>query len=958
MINFTKFIGFYSYKGGVGRSLALANTAYEMAKRGEKVLIIDMDLEAPGQHMTELFLKPTATRYELSEYGSKGLVECFTAWQNHRILETVTPFDLPSILNNCFLHARQEVYENNRDESVANIESAYKFKGEIHLLPAGNVSSVQYANDLHNIKWDELIEYGESFFSQLKQYLIEKGYTRILLDTRTGLSKEFIACAFDLADTMVFVTSYNRQNIEGTRDMVQRLDKFNQSLTQEDKLIHQKRYLLIGSPEPTTLGFEQRNRRLADIKLQWPELVNFSVQLPYDAELALEEKIKSWEQDKSQVNIEYAQKIKELVDILEKNELNNSLSAASIQRPTNPFGALRGGFMDSNDVVRYFVDPGGTILQDMQGFTPLVITGARGTGKTMLARYFGFEEWMARQKAHSTTFDLSKLEQIGLYFHIDSDILHSFNISNDDAQRQTHNQLFTFFFDLIVLRKALVVLQELGGLAFWLDENKLMKSLYAELGKTSSADANCQKFLDLIEECLTSIRLYLNNPTRFLPPLVAAPNILIKRLAEHLRKYGKFDKRYFVIHIDEYENFPHYQQCVINTRLKHTRLEEGFTFRFYMRSGGFHTRDTISGQPIDNKHDFREHSLDEDLDFIVFKSQALSVAKRHLELSPWFAQRGYTDLEGLLESISDEVEAQKLYSGKRKQVLEKWLDDKQPQSSDAMKAWFLLEPSYLCRAVGVVLLNQGKSADIITTAFANNTNVAKDWRNNYSRGTLFWLHSLHRTSKRYAGVNNLIGLSGNNIRVFLDYCYAIFAEWLKLWENNHTPMLPINLESQDDAVHLQARLLRENLYAAGNSPVEVNLFLERFGRLCEALHKSPLQSEPEINHFAIREGTAEEPFKTYLRHAWFEGIVRKLPANKQKSLTEMRGEDWQLAPWLCPLFNLSSRRKKKLTLSANEVEVLFSNDKLKLDALIRNKLKEIPSQNNSDELPQQDGLFE
>ena len=50
-----RLIGFYSYKGGVGRSMALAHCAVELARRGRKVLIIDLDLEAPGQHCTNLF---------------------------------------------------------------------------------------------------------------------------------------------------------------------------------------------------------------------------------------------------------------------------------------------------------------------------------------------------------------------------------------------------------------------------------------------------------------------------------------------------------------------------------------------------------------------------------------------------------------------------------------------------------------------------------------------------------------------------------------------------------------------------------------------------------------------------------------------------------------------------------------------------------------------------------------
>ncbi len=41
-------VTFYSYKGGVGRSMALANVAFELAKQGKKILMVDWDLEAPG----------------------------------------------------------------------------------------------------------------------------------------------------------------------------------------------------------------------------------------------------------------------------------------------------------------------------------------------------------------------------------------------------------------------------------------------------------------------------------------------------------------------------------------------------------------------------------------------------------------------------------------------------------------------------------------------------------------------------------------------------------------------------------------------------------------------------------------------------------------------------------------------------------------------------------------------
>ncbi len=45
-----QIITFYSYKGGTGRTMALANTAWVLAANGKRVLVVDWDLESPGLH--------------------------------------------------------------------------------------------------------------------------------------------------------------------------------------------------------------------------------------------------------------------------------------------------------------------------------------------------------------------------------------------------------------------------------------------------------------------------------------------------------------------------------------------------------------------------------------------------------------------------------------------------------------------------------------------------------------------------------------------------------------------------------------------------------------------------------------------------------------------------------------------------------------------------------------------
>jgi MinD-like ATPase involved in chromosome partitioning or flagellar assembly len=58
-----RIITFYSYKGGTGRSMALANYAVYLARMpemaGKRVLVIDWDLEAPGLHR---YFQATALR--------------------------------------------------------------------------------------------------------------------------------------------------------------------------------------------------------------------------------------------------------------------------------------------------------------------------------------------------------------------------------------------------------------------------------------------------------------------------------------------------------------------------------------------------------------------------------------------------------------------------------------------------------------------------------------------------------------------------------------------------------------------------------------------------------------------------------------------------------------------------------------------------------------------------------
>ncbi len=63
-------ITFYSFKGGVGRTMALVNVAAQLVKWGRTVVVVDFDLEAPGLE-TYKHLRPKVPQSGLLEYVTK-----------------------------------------------------------------------------------------------------------------------------------------------------------------------------------------------------------------------------------------------------------------------------------------------------------------------------------------------------------------------------------------------------------------------------------------------------------------------------------------------------------------------------------------------------------------------------------------------------------------------------------------------------------------------------------------------------------------------------------------------------------------------------------------------------------------------------------------------------------------------------------------------------------------------
>ena len=110
-------ITFYSYKGGIGRSMSLANIAFELAKRNKKILIVDWDLEAPG--LEKYF---SAFKIDNSPSGLLQLLLEFQKNNEPNYKEYLSTINLPFETNIALLHSGRDIDSTKYSAQLENFD--------------------------------------------------------------------------------------------------------------------------------------------------------------------------------------------------------------------------------------------------------------------------------------------------------------------------------------------------------------------------------------------------------------------------------------------------------------------------------------------------------------------------------------------------------------------------------------------------------------------------------------------------------------------------------------------------------------------------------------------------------------------------------------------------------------------------------------------------------------------
>lgn len=197
---------FYSYKGGSGQTMLLANVAWILASAGKRVLAIDWDLEAPGLHH---YFHPFLTDPGLE--ATDGLIDMVVEYSR----EAVTPEEQTGDR-----HWLDRAADARR--FVAGVNWDFPKNGLLHLLPAGR-QSASYSVRVNTFHWDDFYErLNGGALLELVKIMIQNDYKydHILIDSRTGVSDTSGICTVQMPDRLVVCVTASEQSIKGSAKVV------------------------------------------------------------------------------------------------------------------------------------------------------------------------------------------------------------------------------------------------------------------------------------------------------------------------------------------------------------------------------------------------------------------------------------------------------------------------------------------------------------------------------------------------------------------------------------------------------------------------------------------------------------------------------------------------------------------------------------------------------------------
>lgn len=284
----------------------------------------------------------------------------------------------------------------------------------------------------------------------------------------------------------------------------------------------------------------------------------------------------------------------------------------------NPFSVVKANEFTITQIIDNWVPMAGSedgfiASLNPRELMPKYILGSKGCGKTHLLRYYSFE---ARLKLHKNDIKtlLKKDKYLASYSRLDSISSSRFSKSGNKEEWET---LYNYYFELIQSLVSLDVYERVVT-ALEITEKKIAKVIEAICKQVGvSLEENT---IDRLKDFLNQKRVIVDNEiidyafTKKIKWDLVRPaftfGTLLFEIPEKFSKYiSELQDVNYVYILDEYEKLKcDWQKESLNTLVYEKKHNS--TFWVGARKIGYTTRNTLSGEPIHEGHEFTPVDLD------------------------------------------------------------------------------------------------------------------------------------------------------------------------------------------------------------------------------------------------------------------------------------------------------------------------------------------------------------
>lgn len=582
---------------------------------------------------------------------------------------------------------------------------------------------------------------------------------------------------------------------------------------------------------------------------------------------------------------------------------------------------LRGKIFDFFAAPNYFTN--------LKNNCPCILQGGRGTGKTTVLRGLSYQGQYALLNKDMQRFD--KNEFVGLYYRVNTNHVHAFQ--GRGIEEEDWSRLFAHYFNLLMcweISKYLKWHQEkdssdetLTGHACKL----IATSLHIEK-EIESFDTLCKELESAMYEFQSDINNIGDKPI----PRLSMLGDPVKLFVEQALNLRQMEGKMFYLLIDEYENLTDSQQQAVNTLLKH--VPETYTFKIGVREMGWRVKYTQNKEELLNEPaDYSLINISKEFASEDKKNKFAKFAKdvcdrRISELFDGEEEARNFSIEDALQGITIEKESE-LLKITTSDYYEKFVDFEREQGKELD-----IHPLYKFFLAYWADIHHKRIGDIVKD-YAQKTKKWDVRYENYMYGLLFKIRrgrGAGGIQKYYAGWNTYVKLANGNIRYLMELVYRAYYIYL---QDNGDITKPIPCDKQTIAAHDVGWRNLAELEGTWKKGVQITKLVQSLGSLFAKIAAYRGRIAPELVQFDI-DGELKPQTKELIDASVMNLALIRMSTNKMSG-KEIKTYQYSLHPIFAAYFQFSFRRKRKLSLTDEDIRGCVECPESTVDAILRRK---------------------